>query len=316
MLGRAHRSTTPDIALRRDFDARYGAQVERGLCLGGGGLFFVAWQVAYLHRLAAGGLHLDGADRTVGTSAGSIVATALLSGHLGRVHTELSLLAKVPAILSALAPSGDLRPSQQRALDLFWQAADSDAGTITEIGHAALAAATPAPESTRRSVALLTGRKRWPSPALHVSCVDAYSGERCIITEAAGVPALHAASASSAVPGIFAPQPIGDRRCMDGGVSGSGTHLDVLAGARRVLILALSDGSDLVEGAMTNRPGDSARERHELTATGTAVLLRTPYAVDQNELMSPRAVPKALAMGTQQAEDDLASLTEFWHAPI
>ena len=34
-------------------------------------------------------------------------------------------------------------------------------------------------------------------PALHVTAVDAYTGERCVISEAAGVPVHRAAAASS-----------------------------------------------------------------------------------------------------------------------
>ena len=52
-----------------------------------------------------------------------------------------------------------------------------------------------------------------------------------------------AVAASSAVPGLFTPQPILDRRCMDGGVSGTGTHLDLVAGARRAVVLHLTDGA-------------------------------------------------------------------------
>jgi hypothetical protein len=100
---------------------------------------------------------------------------------------------------------------------------------------------------------------------------------------------------------------------MDGGVSGSGTHLDLLAGAQRVLVLALSDGSELTEGIMTNQPGGGQRELDALVAAGTKVELRTPEAVDPLELMSPAAVPKALAMGARQASADLAALTEFWN---
>ncbi len=312
MLGHAPQLTITDLALPRDFDALYGDKLATGLSLGGGGLFFVAWQIAYLHQLAADGVRLDQAQRTVGTSAGSVVAAALLAGRLGRVKAELSLVAKVPAILAALAPSSDLHPSQQRALDLFWKAADNDRATIREIGHAALAATTPSPEAARRSLALLTGRRGWPSPHLFISCVDAYSGERCMVTEVAGVPALHAAAASSAVPGIFPTQLIGDRWCMDGGVSGSGVHLDVLAGAKRVVVLALNDGTDEDEGALTSRPGDALRERHALEATGTQVFLRTPEQVDYNELMSPQSVPRALEMGSRQAKADVAELRTFW----
>jgi NTE family protein len=312
MSSPADRSQPFDIARPRDFEARYGDGLDHGLSLGGGGLFFIAWQVAYLHALAEGGLKLDDADRVVGTSAGSVVATALLAGRLNLVHRELAILAKAPKVLSALAPASDLRPSQQRALDLFWLAQDNKPDTLRAIGHAALASAGPAPRTMRRNVSMVIGATRWPSPALHISCVDAYTGERCIVTHEAGVSVAAAVAASSAVPGLFPPQPIADRRCMDGGVSGSGTHLDVLAGAQRVLVLALSDGSELTEGMMTNQPGDGRREIDELVASGTKVELRTPEAVDPLELMSPAAVPKALAMGARQASVDLDALISFW----
>ena len=39
-----------------------------------------------------------------------------------------------------------------------------------------------------------------------------------------------AAAASSSVPVIFSPQPLHDRRAMDGGVSGTGIHADLAAG--------------------------------------------------------------------------------------
>ena len=100
-----------------------------------------------------------------------------------------------------------------------------------------------------------------------------------------------AVAASSAVPGVFPPQPIGDRRCMDGGVSGTGTHLDLLAGAKRVLILALTDGTDMTEGMMTSHPGAAVQELDDLKSSGAEVVLRTPAEVDLMELMSPPPCP-------------------------
>ncbi len=132
-------------------------------------------------------------------------------------------------------------------------------GRSRTIGHAALAAVTPAPEVTRRNIALVLGTGAWPSQALHITCVDAYTGERCVVTREAGATVARAVAASSAVPGIFAPQPIADRRCMDGGVSGTGLHLDLVAGAGRVLVLALVDGSDMTEGMMTSPAGGTTR---------------------------------------------------------
>ena len=45
-------STSPDgLAVPRDFGARRGDGLHLGLSLGGGGIFFVAWQVTYLREL-------------------------------------------------------------------------------------------------------------------------------------------------------------------------------------------------------------------------------------------------------------------------
>lgn len=250
------------LALPRSFPARYGTGIRRGLCLGGGGLFFVAWQVSYLNALAGRGVRFDDADRVVGTSAGAIVSAAVTTGRLKRLYSEVSVLSRIPAVVSALAPAGELSPSQNRALELFLEATDGDALTVQAIGHAALAAIAPRPEVARRNIALVVGTGRWPSDALHITCVDAYSGERCVVTREARTSVARAAAASSAVPGVFAPQPIADRRCMDGGVSGSGVHLDLVAGAQRVLVLALTDGSAMTEGMMTIHP-DAGRQEAE-----------------------------------------------------
>jgi NTE family protein len=301
-----------ELAVPRAFEARYGAGVDRGLCLGGGGLFFVAWQTAYLRTLSAHGLRFDNADRVVGTSAGSLVASVLVAGKLNRFHSEMSALAKVPALVSTLAPVSQFHPSQQRALDLFVKATDSEVPTLQEIGHAALAAVTPKPETARRNISLVIGRGRWTSDALRITCVDAYTGERCVVTRQANTTMTRAVAASSAVPGVFAPQAIADRRCMDGGVSGTGTHLDLLAGAIRVLILALHDGSDITEGMMTSDPDGARQELEDLKRSGTFVLLRTPSEVDLDELMSPSSVRRALAMGARQASDDIGLLATFW----
>jgi NTE family protein len=179
-----------------DFDARYGAGANRGLVLGGGGIFFIAWQVAYLRELEARGLDLSEADIVVGTSAGSVVAGLLTGRRLRWFSTQLELLSKAPGLMSALAPASDLNPSQQRALNLFSGATDNRPETIHAIGYAALAADAAPAAKMRRSVAAALALRGWPSQALHISTVDTYTGERLILTSAAGVPATHAAAAS------------------------------------------------------------------------------------------------------------------------
>lgn len=306
--GRAH---TDNLARARDFQARHGDGLHLSVSLGGGGLFFVAWQVSYLHEMAQHGIDLAGADRVVGTSAGALVAAVLEAGRLGLLHRELSVLAKAQRLLGALAPSGALHPSQTRALHLYRDAADADSDTIAAIGHAALAAQTPPAPVMVRNVALILAARNWPSPALYITCADTYSGQRCVITSAARVGIARAVAASSAVPGLFAPQPIGDRWCMDGGVSGSGTHLDLVAGSQRVVVLALTDGRGVTQGAMTHAAGSIQNELAALRSTGSQVFRRIPESMDLQTLMDPAAVPDAIAMGRRQAARDAGELRGF-----
>lgn len=303
--------THDGLALPIDHGARRGAGVRVGVSLGGGGIYFIAWQVAYLHELARAGIDLARSDRLVGTSAGSVVSSMLAAGTLERLHAEVRAMSSAPALIGALVAAGDLSPSRARARDLFGAATDAEPPTVRAIGHAALAATAPSP---LRTVAILTavmGRRRWPSPSLHLTCVDAHSGERCVVTHASGVPVARAAAASAAVPGIFAPQRILDRRCMDGGVSGTGTHLDLLSGAGRAVVLSLTDGSALDEGLMTVAPGSVEAEFDLLRASGTRLWVRSPAPVGLEELMSPDSVPAALDDGRTTARRDAPALARF-----
>ncbi len=306
------RSTSADgLAVPIDFGARHGDGLHLGVSLGGGGVWFVAWQTAYVRELARLGVDLAGAQRVVGTSAGSLVGSLLEAGHLGRFERELTALARVPKLVSALAPASTLSPSQQRALDLFVACDDPTPAAITAIGHAALVARTPSAARMARNASLMLLARRWPASSLHLTTVDAHTGERVVLTERAGVSIGRAVASSSAVPGIFSTQPIGERRCMDGGVSGSGTHLDLIAGAERVVVLALVDPSVAHTGTMTQAPGALGRELDATRAAGSEVFVRTPDSVDLTRLMDPRAVPGAITMGRRQARSDAPSLRDF-----
>ena len=304
-------TSTDGLAVPRDFGARHGEGLHFALSLGGGGLFFVAWQVTYLHEMATRGIDLSGAQRIVGTSAGSMTAAVLQNEAIGRFDKQLGVMARIPALVAKLAPASDFSPSQLRALELFGGATDASAETLRRIGGAALAAATPAPSVMERNAGLVILSRTWKSPALHITCVDTYTGERCVITRDSDIPVARAVAASSAIPGVFSPQPIGDRRCMDGGVSGSGTHLDLVAGAERVVVLSLIDGSATEVGGMTQAPGAFHAELEELRASGSELFLRSPETMDVARLMDPKAVPEAIAMARRQAAADADALREF-----
>lgn len=300
------------IALPRSMDARYGRGIERGLVLGGGGIWFVAWQTGYLRRLEELGLRLGLADRLVGTSAGSIVASILAAEKLSGFARTVDLLARAPGLLALMAASGPLEPSCQRALDAFRDARDCEPETLRSIGFAALAARTPSAETTARNFGVILRMRRWPSSRLHITCVDAYTGERCVVTRSAGVPVARASAASSAVPGIFAPQPVQDRKCMDGGVAGTGAHLDLVAGARRALVVSLVDGSEpgLTWGTMT--PESIRQEFEDLLATGTKALRVVPRVDVPEDVMDPRLAARAAQDGMAQADEDADRVRAFW----
>lgn len=309
------RATPDGLHWPISFDAQYGKGLDRTICFGGGGVFFVAWQIAYLKAFAEAGIRLDPVDRVIGTSAGSIVATLFTAGRAQDFFGELSLLAKVPALISILAPAGDLHPSQEHALHLFQEATTGDPAIAAAIGHAALAAQTPQPTTMRRNVALVIRLRSWPSSALHTSAVDTLTGDRCIVTHDSGVQIASALAASTAIPGVFPPQQVLDRKCMDGGICGTGTHLDVLAGAKRALVLSLRNLADSKESGMTQSPASSKAELDALTASGTRVFTASPKHFTLEELMSPSAVGSALEMGMSQGSADAERFGDFWDAP-
>lgn len=312
---RAAEPAAADPVLPRSFEARYGRGVRRGVSLGGGGTYFVGWQVGYLRTLIDRGIGIDRADRLVGTSAGSVVAATLAHDGLNRLYAESSLMSRVPALMGRLFPSAVTTPSQRQALDLYTRAVDSTPATVRSIGHAALAAVTPSTETMPRDLIVVVG-EQWESEALWMTCVDTFTGDRCVMTRSTALSLAEGAAASSAVPGIFAPQVITGRKCMDGGVGGTAVHLDLLAGATKALVLSLYRDPELPQPMLTLAPGDLDHELAELKASGTEVFFRSPeqHPMDAGGLMDPRAVPEAMAMGVRQAEADVEAgdLARFW----
>ena len=302
-----------------------GAGVGRGLTLGGGGTWFVAWQVGYLHTLARAGIHLSGADRIVGTSAGSVVAAALTRGRLRWMYVQAKLAELSPRLMGRVTnivlPSTPSTATQARAFRTYVDAADAEPATIKDIGRAARDAHAHSGRMVLRDFALLLGMA-WPSDAVWMTCVDTDSGERCISTRATGVHASTGAAASSAVPGIFEPQVIEGRACMDGGACGTGVHLDLLAGAGRAVVLSLYADAALEKmldgrkGMLTLQVGDLTRDLDALEHSGTKVFFRAPdhAGMPPEMLMDPTKVPEAFRLGIRQARDDMVELGKFWNS--
>jgi NTE family protein len=302
--------TDDGLARPVSFDARYGRGVRRALVLGGGGVVFVAWLTAYLAELERRGVRVADADLVVGTSAGSVLATVIAHDKLARFESLVRLVEHRPGLINRLAPAGDLSHSQERAALLFADARDCEPATVRAIGAAALAAATPPADTLPAGILVMVQTWQWPGDRLAVTATDAYSGERLVLTRASGAPLLRSVAASAAVPGLFAPQRVLDRRAMDGGVSGSGIHADLAAGATRALVLPIAGALD---GArFTVAPDATDREAAALRASGTAVAVHHSRLPRSSNLMSPAEVPAAFALGAEQAREDADALRDFW----
>lgn len=206
---------------------------ERALVLGGGGVAGIAWSAGLLAGLASHGIRLDDADLVVGTSAGSVVGAWLTTG----VSPEEMLARQVdPARQTPeLTASVDL---DALALQFAQAFADAPDPTTVRAQVGAMALATPTvPEQARREV--MAGRlpvHDWPR-GLVVTVVDALTGERQALDAGCGFPLVDVVAASCAVPGVWPPMTLGDRRYLDGGVH-TALNADLAVGAQQVLVVA------------------------------------------------------------------------------
>jgi NTE family protein len=209
-----------------------GVAPGRGaLVLGGGGVTGIAWELGILVGLSAAGIDLTAAEIVIGTSAGSVVGAQVLSGvgiealyegqladASGEIAARMGLVATAQFLMNALWP-GDERRGRAR------------------LGRAALKAQT-VPESARR--AIIEQRlptHAWPERRLIITAVDAESGEARNFDRDSGVTLVDAVAASCAVPLVWPPITIGERRYIDGGVR-SVANADLAVGADRVVVLA------------------------------------------------------------------------------
>ena len=238
--------------------------MTRALVLSGGGVTGIAWELGVVAGLAAEGIDVtNAADLVVGTSAGSAVAAQVTSGESLEVlvagqRTPAEESKEIAAVLDldvlgaifAILWDEDLDPDDRRA----------------QVGAAALAAET-VPEAVRlETIAARLPSPSWPDPEVHrlvLTAVDAGSGAFTTFDASSGVALVDAVAASCAVPGIWPPVTIGERRYVDGGVrSSSNAHL--AEGFDHVLVL-----SPMNPALVANQ----AAELAALEATGSEVIV-------------------------------------------
>jgi len=265
---------------------------RRALVLGGGGVTGVAWETGLIAGLAGLGINLAAADVIIGTSAGALVGADITSGQ------ELEALYQ--AQLAPPEPEPPARVGWDFIGRLLWDmnTSRSPAQARARIGRWALAAPTM-PEADRQKVfQARLHSSAWPSQALKVTAVDARTGKLAVFTSAGSADLVDAVGASCAVPGVWPPVTIGERRFMDGGMRTT-ANADLAAGYERVVIVApVAVGI----GHMVS-PG---RQAGALSAAGARVALVRPdrealRAIGRNMLDVSRRAAAARAGRTQAA---------------
>ncbi len=292
-----------------DFSAKYGSGSPRAIVISGGGLAGLAWGAAYLNGLTQAGVNLRDADLVVGTSAGSILGTEVLSNDLGKFTFLLKLAART-RLFEFIRRDSNPKPTAAHARALFDDSDNGRSETLIKIGHAALAAEAPHRYRLFAQIAAFVGRGHWPSRVLRTTCYDTYTGERLVLSKESGVPLITALGASTAVPGLMSPVHVGERRCMDGGMA-SGLNSDLIAGAQKALVVGLVH--DPRQGKWTSPKDQWDYELGELTKAGTDFEAVLP-AEDLGDPMDATALPLGLRLGAEQARADSAALAKFWNA--
>lgn len=243
-----------------------------GLTLAGGGLVGLAWEAGYLTGLLAEGVDVTGADTVIGTSAGSIIGSMLLSGR-AREMAEYLAGPRTPMKISG-KPMNDGDPAANLEVLGYWSAAQyMDQPTAAAIADAAARSLTMTEAAWVELFAEVLADTNWPA-RLQVVAVSA-AGERTTFTAADGFPLYLAVAASSAVPGMFPPVRLGDQFYVDGGLW-SATSADLLIGpgVRHALLLSPLGGKADWSGEFADRA--TTRELAQLEAAGIAGHWLTP----------------------------------------
>ncbi len=213
-----------------------------GLVLGGGGITGAAYEMAALMSIRiATDWDPNDAEVIVGTSSGSFVAALVR-------HEAL--------VLDTLVRPGDERIDvTERIRNHVYSKGDSGSvgkwvrhGLVPGVRRPGLTMflGSPAPYSAAGIGQWITSHigedaaTSWPSTHTAIVAYDIREGARAAFgtAEAPDVALADAVAASSAVPLVFRPYPIGESLYVDGGVA-SGTHADVVLGHDKPLDLVL-----------------------------------------------------------------------------
>jgi len=246
---------------------------SKALVLSGGGITGTAWELGVLFALEESGLNVIDAELIVGTSAGSSVGAQITSSlSLEELyHRQLKPIHET----KEKPVDFDGHKFRQMMAAAIMSSPDSQTARAL-IGEAALAAPTMDEEERLEIMASRLPVHEWnPERKLVLNAVDAETGEWVKFDQDSGVPLLLAVSASSAVPGIYPPTTINNRRYIDGGMS-SGTNADVAQGYDLVLIIVAEPSMIAPAMGPTMHRITFQEELSQLKASGSQVMIISP----------------------------------------
>lgn len=263
----------------------------------------MGWEIGLLRGLQERGVDLTTADLLVGTSAGSVVSAQVAS----EVDLEAMYQRQLTQQSGEIPASGGL----VFGLRLVWAmltAGGDPRRYRTKVGAKALRANT-VPESERRAViAHRLASHQWPDRKLLITAVDAADGSFVVFDRDSEASLVEAVAASCAVPMVWPPVTIGDRRFIDGGMRSS-ANADLASGYDGVVIVAPIDRGARIA------PGPNS-QADQLRAEGAAVVVVTPdadarAAIGRNVLDPARRGPAARA-GRDQAAQVVGAVAGVW----
>jgi NTE family protein len=266
-------------------------------------------------------MHLDQAEKVIGTSAGSVVGARLglgrdLAAEIARTYGSR---ATAPRARSESYESS-MGPRMAQLRELMTKAATHEGPreqVLREMGKFAVDAETPPEESFVAFFADLAGAG-WPA-GFACTAVDTGTGEFTVWDEHSDVPLQLAVASSCSVPGIYPPITVNGVRYMDGGMR-SALNADLAAGADSVLVVSVTatPPADATVPFLIRIRESREAELAVLADSGAKATVIEPDAAF-NELtggglylMDAARAPAAYDVGLAQAEQEAERLAGAW----
>jgi NTE family protein len=282
---------------------------KRALVLAGGGLAGIGWETGILRGIAdetpeTAKALLD-VDVLVGTSAGSTVAAQLGSG----LALDVLFDRQTAASSTELNPGVGVDEITELFITAMLIPNATKAEKLQKIGAVALSTQTVTEAVRRNVIAERLPSHDWPDRVLRISAIDTATGELVTFDQNSGVALVDAVAASCAVPGVWPPVTIGERRYMDGGV-GSSVNM-ALANDCDVAVVLVPSG----RSAPSPFGGGAAEEIEAYGSSAFGVFAddESIAAFGPNPLDPACRKPSALA-GREQGRRIAAAVTGFFGA--